>query len=367
MRRLKGKLLRRSLGEYSALPLAKARAAAQEALQDIASGVDPKAKRASREAEEARARLDTFSAVAEEFIARHVKKLRSGREVEAAIRRELVARWGKRPIREISRRDVVAMLEDVVNSGRPFIAHHLLAYTRKLFNWAIARDIYALTSSPCDRVKPKDVIGTREPRQRVLKDNELSSIWAATGGELSYPFAPFVRLLLVTGQRRAEVSDMRWDEIDMDKALWTIPAARMKGDAAHEVPLSGLAMDLLSSIPRWKGPYVFSTTDGGRPISGFSTAKERLDGALGGEFPAWRYHDLRRTMRTNLSGLPVPDLVAELCIAHTKPGLHKVYDQHAYRDEKRRALELWADRLATIIGENRGQKNVVSFRNRVPA
>src|SRR3954447_18256883 len=94
------------------------------------------------------------------------------------------------------------MLQEVVDSGRPFIAHHLLAYTRKLFNWAIARDIYALTSSPCDRVKPKDVIGTREPRQRVLKDDELRSIWAATG-ELSYPFGPLIRLLLITGQRRA--------------------------------------------------------------------------------------------------------------------------------------------------------------------
>jgi integrase len=213
-------------------------------------------------------------------------------------------------------------------------------------------------------VKPKDVIGTREPRQRVLRDNELRSIWAATGA-LSYPFGPFIRLLLITGQRRAEISDMRWDEIDWDKALWTIPAGRMKGAAAHEVPLSTLAVELLKSLPRWKGPHVFTTTDGARPISAFSSAKQRMDRALGDEFVEWRFHDLRRTMRTHLSALPVPDRVAELCIVHTKPGLHKVYDQHGYRDEKRRALGLWAERLSGIVGEADGGEKVVSIRNRV--
>jgi integrase len=123
----------------------------------------------------------------------------------------------------------------------------------------------------------------------------------------------------------------------------------MKGDAAHEVPLSSLAVEILRSLPNDGGPgaFVFSTTDGKAAISGFSKSKVALDRIInerrvkddaGAEsIGPFVFHDLRRTMRTALSGLPVPDLVAELVIAHAKPGLHKVYDQHAYRDEKRRA------------------------------
>ena len=97
---------------------------------------------------------------------------------------------------------------------------------------------------------------------------------------------------------------------------------------------------------------MFSTTGGERPISGFSKAKARLDNVLGSDVAPWRFHDLRRTMRTALSGLPnISNLVAELVIAHAQPGLHKVYDQHSYLDEKRRALELWASRLMAIVGE----------------
>jgi integrase len=133
----------------------------------------------------------------------------------------------------------------------------------------------------------------------------------------------------------------------------------MKGDAAHECPLSAAAVALLKSLPRWPGDFVFSTMDGARPISGFSKMKARIDALMPG-VPAWRFHDLRRTMRTGFSALPVPDLVAELAIAHRKPGLHRVYDQHSYRDEKRRAFELWAARLAGIV-EPCAASNVVSI------
>jgi integrase len=176
---------------------------------------------------------------------------------------------------------------------------------------------------------------------------EVRVLWLATGG-MSYPAAPFVRLLLLTGQRLREVAEMSWHEVDFDKALWVIPPDRMKGDGAHEVPLASAAVEILKGLPRFTGPYVFTTTDGTRPISGFSKMKATLDERMPG-VARWRFHDLRRTMRTALGGLPVPNNVAELCIAHTQPGLHKVYDQHSYRDEKCRAFELWANRLMTIV------------------
>jgi len=122
----------------------------------------------------------------------------------------------------------------------------------------------------------------------------------------------------------------------------------MKGDRAHEVPLAPAAAALIEALPRLTGgDFVFTTTGGAKPINGFSKAKARIDrlSAVSG----WKIHDLRRTMRTQLSALPVEDLVRELVIAHAKPGLHKVYDQHAYQDEKRRCLELWEKRLMAIV------------------
>jgi integrase len=173
-------------------------------------------------------------------------------------------------------------------------------------------------------------------------------LWQLTEG-LGYPAAPFVRLLLLTGQRLREVAEMSWSEVDLEKTLWVIPPERMKGTAAHEVPLAPATVALLKSLPRWHGDFVFSTTGGERPISGFSKMKSRIDAAMKESIAPWRFHDLRRTMRTGLGALPIPSNVCELCIAHAQPGLHQVYDRHSYREEKRRALQLWAARLKEIV------------------
>jgi integrase len=179
---------------------------------------------------------------------------------------------------------------------------------------------------------------------------------------LGYPAAPFVRMLLLSGQRLREVAEMTWAEVNLDTALWTIPPERMKGDAAHEVPLAPAAVEILKSLPRWTGQCVFSITGGERPITGFSKMKEKIDALMPG-VAAWRFHDLRRTMRTGLGGLPIPANVAELCIGHAQPGLHKVYDRHSYREEKRRALDAWAARLLSIVDPG-GASNVIPMAAR---
>jgi integrase len=343
---------RRALGEYGAMSLEQARIKARKWLEMIRSGVDPKADEARRKLEQLRKQKNTFASVAEDFIKRHVSKNRTAAAVEREIRREFIGRWGARSITEITQHDIAAMLDEVVDRGAPYQAHNLLSHVRRLFNWAVSRGSYGIEHSPCDRLKPRDAIGERHVRQRVLKDAELRAFWKATE-RLGYPFGPLFKMLLVTGQRRSEVADAVWSEFDIEGKLWTIPASRMKSNAAHVVPLTADAIAILESLPRFKrGDHVFSTTFGERPVSGFSKAKVRIDALMKaelGELDEWRLHDLRRSMRTGLSALPVTDLVRELAIAHTKPGLHKVYDQHAYLDEKREALTLWAARLRSIV------------------
>src|SRR5262249_17459798 len=158
--------------------------------------------------------------------------------------------------------------------------------------------------------------------------------WAAAA-DMPYPWGPYFRLLLLTMQRRTELAGARQSEIDLKRALWTIPAARMKTDATHLVPLAPRALDLFALLPTFaKGPCIFSTTFGVKPISGFSKAKRALEKQMlselrksGGELAQiepWGLHDLRRTGRTALSALPVAEITRELVIAHAKPGLHKV-------------------------------------------
>jgi integrase len=355
---------RRELGPYGELTLEAARTKARRWLEMIRAGIDPKVDEERRKLEQLRKQENSFSAVADEFVKRHVSKTRKGREVERDIRREFVARWATRPITDVTRHDVMAVIDAAVDRGSPYQAHNLLGYIRRLFNWAIARGTYGLESSPCDRLRPKDAIGKKALRTRVLKDGELRAFWRATES-LGYPYGPLFRLLAVTGQRKSEVAEAQWSEFDLGGKLWTIPAARMKSDAAHIVPLSADAIAILESLPRFKsGEYLFSTTFGKKPVNGFAKAKVRLDKAMLAELrkgaddekarqkiklDPFVIHDVRRSVRTGLSALPVPDLVRELVIAHTKPGLHKVYDLHAYEQEKRHALELWAARLRSIV------------------
>jgi integrase len=172
-------------------------------------------------------------------------------------------------------------------------------------------------------------------------------VWQAAE-RMGYPYGPVFQLLILTGQRERVVAEMSWSEVEFEKRLWTVPAKRMKGDRAHEAPVAPAAFALLESQPRWNGgDFIFTTTEGAKPINGFSKAKVRVDKLSG--VSGWVIHDLRRTVRTHLSALPVEDLVRELVIAHAKPGLHKVYDLHAYQDEKRLCLELWETRLFSIV------------------
>jgi integrase len=344
---------RRALGSYGALTLEQARHNARHWLEMLRRGVDPKEEREKKRAAELRRRRNTFAAVAEDFIRDKLSGERRGKDAERDIRSEFLPRWGRLPVTEISESHVREIIKTVKDRGARYMAHNLLVTARRLFSWAIDQRTYGLERSPCERLKPKSLIGEKRPRQRTLSDAEFKAFWRATES-IGYPFGPLYRLLAVTGQRKSEVADAGWREFDLDKKLWVIPAERMKSDAPHLVPLSDDAIEILKSLPSFaNGDYLFSSTFGATPVQAFSKPKARLDKAmaaeLDGEIKPFVVHDIRRTMRTGLSALPVTSLVAELVISHTKPGLHKVYDQHTYLDEKRHALELWAAQLRKIV------------------
>lgn len=355
---------RRALGEIGAITLDQARQKARGWLSLIAQGIDPRAEEARQRAAAQRQQVNTFAAVAAEFLERHAAGLKKRDEAKRIIEREFVKRWGARPITEIMPEEVAAAVRVIVKRGAPYQAHNTLGYARRLFNWAIGTHEFGIQTSPVAQLKPKDLIGKRESRERILLDDELRAVWHAAG-EMGYPYGPLFRLLVLTGQREREVADMRWAEVDFRQRMWTIRAERMKGGRAHEVPLTSATVGLLELLPRWnQGDYVFTTTGGTKPVNGFSKAKVRIDKFSG--VSGWVLHDLRRSVRTHLSALPVENLVRELVIAHAKPGLHKVYDLHAYQDEKRHCLDLWEKRLLAIVGPrfSRSIADVADVRER---
>jgi integrase len=344
----------RTLGDFGVVSLAQAREKARHWLGLISQGVDPKVEAERQRAAEQRKLANSFAAVAVDFLERHVKGLTKEADCRRTIG-EFVRRWGARPIADITANEIAAAIRTIVNRGHKATAHNAFSDLRRMYSWAIATGEYGLEFSPTDRLKPTQLIGRRTVRNRVLNNNELRIVWSAAE-RMGYPYRDLIRLLILAGQRLTEISDLRWSEIDLDQALTTIPAARMKGKVAHEVPLPPMALALLKSLPRFQGgDFIFTTRNGKKPIGGFGNSKLRLDRIItqlrgaDGALEHWTYHDLRRTMRTHLSALPVQDLVRELVIAHARPGLHKVYDLHAYQAEKRQCLVLWEQRLASIL------------------
>jgi integrase len=355
---------RRYLGDASKMGLAAARKKAREWIALIAENKDPGELARQAALAQLRAQRVTFEVVAEDWLREAVRgQQRKAREVEGDVRREFVARWGSRPVAEITALDVRDAIK-AVKARAPAQARNVLGYASRLFAWAVAQHAYGLETSPVERLRPRDLIGRKVVRQRVLTDAELRALWRAAG-TLDYPLGPLFQLLALTGQRKSEVAGARWREFDLAKKLWTIPPERMKGGAAHAVPLTDDVMAILEALPRFRrGDHLFSTSYGAKPVNGFSKAKAKLDAAmaaqLGGPAAPFVIHDIRRTMRTGLSALPIPDNVRELVIAHARPGLHKVYDQHAYESEKRHALVLWAARLRSIVEPP--PDNVVALR-----
>lgn len=367
-----GRPTKLTLGRWPLMGLAAAREAAGAALEEVAHGCDPaaakKAEKAARQ-DAALTERDKVKTLVEKFDTRHLSTLKSGAQARAFLDRFVVKAWGDRDIQTITKRDVVDLLDEIVDSGRGTTANRVLAHTKKFLNWAVERDIIA--ASPAAAVKPpvKEV-----SRDRVLSDDEVRWFWTACD-VVGEPFGPMGKLLLLTGQRLNEVAQMTEDEVDGD--VWRLPASRVKNGRAHDVPLSAAAQDVLAAKARvaGRGGYIFTTT-GRSPVSGFDRAREaiavemakaanegRPEAADPVEIPHWTFHDLRRTLATNLARMGVALRVTEAVLNHVSgsgAGIVSVYQRHDFAEEKRSALEAWGRRVTELV-EGKEADNVVQI------
>jgi integrase len=334
------------VGEPGTMALADARAKARELMADPSAleHQDP-------------VPVDTVATVIEQFIARDQKpRNRHWHEVEQILNREL-APWLARPIQSITRRDVIERL-DAIADRAPVRANRVLAWTRRLFGWALERDVIAASPVAGIRAPTREVA-----RDRVLEPDELAAVWQASEA-LQWPFRQIVQLLAVTAARKGEVTHMRWQDINLEQRLWTVPKELNKSHRVHEVPLSDLAMEILIGLPRvGTGSLVFPANRVGstNPVSGFGKIKARLDRLSGVE--NWRLHDLRRTAASGMARLGHPPHVIASVLNHAPAstlGISAVYNRHRYSDEKCAALNAWSREIERLIG--RGETKVVNLR-----
>jgi integrase len=381
-----------TLGSYPAIKLEAARDLGSNALRAAAEGRDPaqekqnaKVEAQRKAAEEIRGQRDLFENVAREFIERYARPRAAAKNRPDAWQEtgrilglkpdpedsakliegggDVMPCWRGRKIHEITKRDIILLL-DTVHDRAPIMANRVLSAVRKLFNWAVARDIVA--ASPCAGVNAP---AAENSRDRVLTDDELRLVWAAADNE-SWPFGPIVQLMILTGQREGEIAGMRWQELDLERKVWTLPATRVKNDELHTVPLSDAAVEIIKALPHVKtdGGFVFAGRRG-KPVTSFARAKERIDYSVtkankGTALPDWVFHDIRRTVASGMAGLGIQLPVIEKVLNHksgTFRGIVGVYQRHSFAEEKRTALAAWASHVQSVLS-GKQPDNVVNLR-----
>lgn len=336
MRRVNGRMQRRTLGAYPSLTLADARTMAAQELARMAQGVEGKPTNELR-----------FSEVYADWLARDQAENRTLRQVRSAMEAHVLPKLGNHKIGDVRKSDIIRLVDGLADAGKGTQGNRVLAHIKRLFTWALKRDL--VDKNPATDIEK---VAREVSRDRVLTPEELGKIIHATHA-LGYPFGPYIRLLLLVAQRRDQVAEMRWEEIDLGAQTWAIPGARMKNRDAHQVQLSDQAISILSALPRFEEtdlvfPATTSRSKGvRRPISGFSKAKLRLDGLSG--VSDWRLHDFRRAFASHATErLGVSPFVADKILAHKTGvirGVAAIYNRAEYLGERRKSLQVWADWL----------------------
>ena len=346
-----GKQVWATIGSTDIYKIVEARDKAREAIKRIKAGLEP--------FEPAPVKPDSFKAVAENYLERHVraKGFRSQAEIERQLTNHIYPVWQDREFIGIRRGDVTKLLDDVQDNHGPSAADHVLAVVRSIMNWYTSRsdDYTSVIARGMRRTDPKS-----RQRTRILDDDELRVVW--TVAKANGTFGALMRIALLTAQRREKVSTMRWDDVTVD-GVWNIPAEEREKGNGGALVLPEMTLEIIRTQKRvGENPYVFAGRGDGH-FYGWSPCKRAFDGKVtkarreaaekrGDDpntvvpLPNWTLHDLRRTARSLMSRAGVRPDISERVMGHIIQGVEGIYDRHSYREEKADALV----KLSGLIG-----------------
>ena len=347
MYRFDGKPRMMTLGPYPKLKLVSARLKVAQAKDRLAQEIDPgqeliESKESIRGAHSVKALID-------EYIEKWAKpRKRSWKEDDRILRKDVQPIWGRKKAETIKRRDIVLLLDEIVDRGAPIQANRTLAVIRKMFNFALSRGILEL--SPCVQIPAPS---KENQRDRVLSDDEIRAIWLSLDDAgMIKEIQLALKLQIITGQRKGEIVGAEWEDLDLKKGWWTIPKEKAKNNLPHRVPLSTLALKILKEAKELSkdSPFLFPS-----PIKENSHVTEpAIDRAIRNnrelfDIEHFVPHDLRRTVASQITAMGIPRLTVSQIITHVESGVTAVYDRHSYDKEKRVALEKWSKRLEKIV------------------
>ena len=342
-----GRKRRMTLGPYPSLTLADARIKYRAALKTLHQDQDPGLEK-QKKLHDSKTAL-TIESLVSEYIEKWAKpRKRSWCEDQRILQKELTADWGKRKAKDISKRDIILLLDVIKDRGSPISANRTLAVIRRMFNFAVEQDI--ITVSPCTSIKAP---AKENRRDRILNLEEIKVFWI---GLEEAPMAELIKLALklqlITAQRKGEVVMAEWSEIDLNSGWWTIPASKAKNGNLHRVPLSKLAKELLLEIKRlaedshWLFPS--DKTKSHITPTAIDHAMRRCMTSFS-NVESFTPHDLRRTAASHMTSIGIPRLVVSKILNHVESSVTAIYDRHSYDNEKQQALELLADSLNSIL------------------
>lgn len=366
-----------TIGRYPDIGLAQARTHAAKLYLEINKGVNPGVERKAKI--QATKDAHTVKALAEEYVKHHAEPHKSEsacKDDKRMLKKDILPAWGQRKAVDITRRDIVTLLDKIKERGAPVGANRTLSLLSKLFKVAVDRGI--LEASPCVSISR---VAKEESRERVLTEQEVKDLWSGlspdSGVSMALTMKMALRFMLVTAQRETEVLGAKWREFDMDNECWELSGDRTKNNKAHNVPLSPLALEILEEA---KGLYpdsewVFPSPNGVRRGARNAGVSALLGSSVGGairrtladfKMDKWTPHDLRRTAASMiaelLSELRLDRLILKKILNHTDSEVTAIYDRHTYFDEKKQALLALSNKISGLVNPSEPAK-ILPMRN----
>ncbi len=338
-----------TFGKYPGMSVGDAHAAYGKAVSDLQKGIDPGDVLVTQ-GREHRSSL-TVKELITEYLEKWAKqRKRSWQEDERMLVKDVLPTLGNYKARDIKKRDIICLLDSVLSRGSPIATNRLFAVVRRMFNFAVERDIIEVT--PCYGIKAP----TKEnQRDRILSAEEIKNfVTKLNNANMSELVKLALHLQLITAQRKGEVITAEWEEFDLKNKRWVIPAHKSKNANSHLVPLSDLAIETLSAIKKLSGDsnWLFPS-----PMGSTHILPTAVDHALRKNIDkfevskAFTPHDLRRTAASHMTALGVSRLVVSKILNHVERSVTAIYDRHTYEQEKRQALYIWGDRIGKLLNE----------------
>ena len=344
-----------TIGRYPDVSLSKARRKVKEIREKVENEVDPLLSQQQERA--AHINAPTVAEFAEEYLKKWARpKKKSAAEDERCLKKNVIPIIGKRKMKDVTRSEIIDLIEAIAERA-PIMANRTLALIRKMFNFALKRDV--IEHSPTLGISPP---GKENKKERFLSEKEIKTVWPLLEEVLTDQTNRAVKTVLATGQRPGEVASMHWDEIEGE--WWTIPAEKTKNGKVHRVFLNKIALELIGET-KTKGFVFPSKNRTDQPIhqKSFSHAlRGKLKMDIFKDVEYFTAHDLRRTATTHMSELGHGANVGKV-LNHTDQSITATtYDRYSYDKEKKAALSAWGRRLEGLIRPVKKRGKVINLR-----